>query len=68
MFHLLNFFKTDFINFFFKFACIGQREIDPACTRGGLDWVSGEISSPKGFSNTGTGWPGSGGVIIPGDI
>lgn len=42
VFPLLNFFKTDFIIFFFlKFACIGQREIDPACTRGGLDWVSG---------------------------
>lgn len=59
VFHLLNFIKTDFIKiFFFKFACIGQREIDPACTRGGLDWVSGEISSPKGLSNIGTGWLG----------
>lgn len=54
-FHLLNFF---FNCLFFKFACIGQRETAPACTRGGLDQIVGEISSTKGLSNSGTGWPG----------
>lgn len=32
---------------------------------GGLEWVLGDISSPKELSSTGPGFPGN---IIPGDI
>ncbi|KAK4817820.1 hypothetical protein QYF61_000655 [Mycteria americana] len=28
-----------------------------SCTKGGFDWILGEISSPKGLSSTGTGCP-----------
>jgi len=29
-----------------------------SCTRGGLDWILGNISSLRGLSSTGTGFPG----------
>jgi len=38
---------------------IGQEAMASSCTRGGLDWVSGNISSLKELSSTGTGSPES---------
>ena len=45
----------------------GEQETASSCARGGLDWVLGKTSL-KGWSSTGTGCPGSGGITSPRDI
>ena len=35
-----------------------QEEMASSCSRGGLDWMLGKISSPKGLLSIGTGCPG----------
>ncbi|KAM9591226.1 uncharacterized protein ACIBXB_006100 [Morphnus guianensis] len=37
---------------------IGREEMASSCTRGGLAWILGKISLPKGLSGIGTGCPG----------
>ena len=35
----------------------GRAGTAQSCTRGGLEWTSGSICLPRGWSNTGTGFP-----------
>lgn len=47
---------------------IGQEKIASSCTKGGLGWILGKISSPEGLSSFGTGCSGKRLVTIPGNL
>jgi len=46
------------VGLFFRITAIGCEGMASSCIKGGLDWMLGNISSPKEWSGTGMGCPG----------